>query len=337
MTRLDYRTEASPLLREFLTYHETIRGHARRTTDEYFLDLRSFFRFLKTSRGLVPPETDFDSISVGDVDAPLAASVTLSDVYAYMSYLARDRATQPNSARTGYGLGAPARARKTAAIRSFYKYLTVKAHLLTENPMQDLDAPKLRKSLPRYLSLEECEALLAAVAGPYRERDYCMLALFLHCGLRISELAGLNLSDVRGDTLRVVGKGNKERLLYLNDACLDALTRWRTMRIHWPSLDKDALFVSRNRRRLSVKTIHVTVKKHLAAAGLDSTLYSSHKLRHTAATLMLQNGVDVRTLQELLGHEHLNTTQIYTHVEGAELRAAARAHPLSRLRQGDTT
>ena len=329
---MDYRHEASPLLRDFLAYHETIRGHARRTANEYFLDLRSFFRYMKRLKGFVPPDADLDEVSVRDVSLELAASVTLSDVYDYLSYLARDRAKQPNSPSTGYGLGAASRARKVASIRSFYKYLTVKAHLLTENPVRELDAPKPQKTLPRYLSLNECLELLASIQEPNRARDLCILTLFLNCGLRISELAGLHLSDIKEDTIRVVGKGGKERILYLNAACLEALKNWRSVRIALPCIDKNALFVSQRQRRMSVQGIHFTVKKRLAAAGLDTNLYSSHKLRHTAATLMLQNGVDVRTLQELLGHENLNTTQIYTHVEDSELRAAARAHPLARVK-----
>ena len=329
---MDYRTEASPLLRDFLSYHENIRGHARKTANEYFLDLRTFFRYIKRLKGLVPEDADPDSVPVDDVSLALAASVTLSDVYDFLSHLARERARQHNSPDTAYGLSAASRARKVAAIRSFYKYLTVKAHLLAENPVRELDAPKPKKTLPRYLSLSECLGLLESVQEPNRARDLCILTLFLNCGLRISELAGLSLSDIKEDTMRVVGKGGKERILYLNAACLDALKNWRTVRATQPCTDKNALFLSNRHSRMSVQGIHFTVKKRLGAAGLDTDLYSSHKLRHTAATLMLQNGVDVRTLQELLGHEHLNTTQIYTHVEDSELRAAARAHPLARVK-----
>ena len=258
---MDYRTDAPPILRDFLVYHETIQGHSRRTVDEYFLDLRNFFRFLKLDKGRVAHNTPLDQISIDDVDLELVRTVTLSDVYSYMNYLSRDRAVHPNSPDAHYGLSAPARARKVAAIRSFYKYLTSKAKLITENPMQDLDSPHLKKSLPRYLNLEEREDMLTLV-------------------------------------------------------------------------DQNALFVTlQNRRRISRAAVHKLVKKHLAAAGLDSTQYSSHKLRHTAATLMLQNGVDVRTLQEVLGHDHLNTTQIYTHVDNEDLRTAARANPLGRVKK----
>ena len=330
----DYRTDAPPILRDFLVYHETIQGHSRRTVDEYFLDLRNFFRFLKLDKGRVARNTPLDQISIDDVDLELVSSVTLSDVYSYMNYLSRDRIVHPNSPDAHSGLSAPARARKVAAIRSFYKYLTNKAKLISENPMQDLDSPHLKKSLPRYLDLEESVSLLDHVDGANQARDYCILTLFLNCGLRISELVGLNVADVRGNQLRVLGKGNKERMLFLNEACQSALEDWLTERSMLTLVDQNALFVTlQNRRRISRAAVHKLVKKHLAAAGLDSTQYSAHKLRHTAATLMLQNGVDVRTLQEVLGHDHLNTTQIYTHVDNDELRTAARANPLGKVKK----
>jgi len=330
----DYRTDAPPILRDFLVYHETIQGHSRRTVDEYFLDLRNFFRFLKLDKGRVARNTPLDQISIDDVDLELVSSVTLSDVYSYMNYLSRDRIVHPNSPDAHSGLSAPARARKVAAIRSFYKYLTNKAKLLSENPVQDLDSPHLKKSLPRYLDLEESVSLLDHVDGANQARDYCILTLFLNCGLRISELVGLNVTDVRGNQLRVLGKGNKERMLFLNEACQSALEDWLTERSMLTLVDQNALFVTlQNRRRISRAAVHKLVKKHLAAAGLDSTQYSAHKLRHTAATLMLQNGVDVRTLQEVLGHDHLNTTQIYTHVDNDDLRTAARANPLGKVKK----
>lgn len=320
---MDYRTEAPPILRDFLVYHETIQGHSRRTVDEYYLDLRNFFRFLKQDKNLVPKGISLDDISIADADLSLVRDVTLTDIYSYMNYLSRER-----------GLNNTSRARKVATIRSFYKYLTNKAKLLETNPVQDLDSPRLKKTLPKYLNLEESLDLLNSVDGKNSSRDYCILTLFLNCGLRISELVGLNKTDVRGDQLRVLGKGNKERMLYLNDACQRALEDWITERDSLTLVDQNALFVTlQNRRRISTAAVHKLVKKHLAAAGLDSTQYSSHKLRHTAATLMLQNGVDVRTLQEVLGHDHLNTTQIYTHVDNDDLRTAAKANPLGGVRQ----
>ena len=325
---MDYRTEAPAIIRDFLTYHQTIQGHSRKTVEEYYLDLRGFFRFLRRERGQVPPGTPMEEISIDTVGLDLVRSVTLTDVYAYLDYLSNDRARHPNSADTDYGLSPAARARKVATLRSFYKYLTNKAKLLSENPVQDLDSPRLKKSLPKYLNLEESVRLLDSVTGANAVRDTCILTLFLNCGLRISELVGLNLSDVRDDQLRVLGKGNKERVIYLNDACKESIRQWLTERDAMGAADKNALFITRKHTRITTAAIHKLVKKHLAEAGLDSSQYSSHKLRHTAATLMLQNGVDVRTLQEVLGHDHLNTTQIYTHVSSDDLRIAAKANPL---------
>lgn len=320
---MNYRTEAPSIIRDFLVYHETIQGHSRRTVDEYYLDLRNFFRFLKQSKNRSLKDIPLDDISIDDIDLSLVQDITLTDIYSYMNYLSRDR-----------GLNNTSRARKVATIRSFYKYLTNKAKLLETNPVQDLDSPRLKKSLPKYLNLDESLELLDSVDGRNARRDYCILTLFLNCGLRISELVGLNKTDVRGEQLRVLGKGNKERILYLNDACQRALEDWLIERDTLTLVDQNALFVTlQNRRRISTAAVHKLVKKHLAAAGLDSSQYSSHKLRHTAATLMLQNGVDVRTLQEVLGHDHLNTTQIYTHVDNEDLRTAAKANPLGCVRQ----
>lgn len=326
---MDYRSEAPPVLRDFLSYHETIKGHSRATVDEYFLDLRNFFRYLKIERGLVPRSTELDDISIQDVDLKLIASVTLNDVYDYMAFLSRDKVKNERSHEPEYGLMASSRARKIATIRSFYKYLTVKTKQLDVNPVEGLDTPKTTKSLPRYLTLDESRRLLDAVDGVNRERDYCIICLFLNCGLRISEIVGLNIGDVRGDSLRVLGKGNKERIVYLNDACQAAIETYKPVRSQMVGSSVSALFVSNRRQRMGREAVHAMVKKTLLKAELDPDKYSSHKLRHTAATLMLQNGVDVRTLQEVLGHEHLNTTQIYTHVDNSELRVAAQANPLA--------
>lgn len=329
---MDYRSDAPRILRDFLVYHETIKAHSGKTVDEYYLDLRNFFRFLKISRGLVPRSANIDEIPIEDVDLDFVAAVTLPEVYEYLAYLSRDRVKNQRSRDTQYGLSAATRARKIAAIRSFYKYLTVKAKLLDVNPVQDLDSPKIPKSLPRYLTLEESQRLLSSVDGRNAERDYCILCIFLNCGLRISEIVGLNLSDIRSDHLRVVGKGNKERVVYLNEATAQAINDYLLVRSGVEAADRNALFLSTRRTRMSREAVHSMVKKSLLRAGLDAEKYSSHKLRHTAATLMLQNGVDVRTLQELLGHDHLNTTQIYTHVDNTELRLAADANPLGKLK-----
>ena len=299
--------------------------------DEYFLDLRNFFRFLKIERGIVPRATELDDISILDVDLDFVSRVTLAEVYDYLAFLSRDKAKFTRARSEEYGLNAASRARKVSSIRGFYKYLTVKAKLLNENPVQDLDSPRAKRSLPRYLTLEESQRLLQSVEGVHKERDYCILCIFLNCGLRISEIAGLNISDVRADHLRVLGKGNKERIVYLNDAVADAINRYLAVRRNIAAVDRNALFLSSRRTRVTREGLHAMVKKSLLKAGLDSEKFSAHKLRHTAATLMLSNGVDVRTLQEILGHENLNTTQIYTHIDNTELRIAAQANPLGRF------
>lgn len=326
---MDYRNEAPDIIRGFLNYHENIVGHSRKTVDEYYLDLRTFFRYMKVLKNGLSRDTSLDDISISDIDLSFVKSVTLSDVYDYLGYMSRDRVKNQNAADPEYGLNSASRARKISTIRSFYKYLTLKTHQLDSNPIQDLDSPKIMKTLPRYLSLNESERLLDSVDGKNKERDYCILTIFLNCGLRISELVGLNLNDIRADHLRVIGKGNKERVVYINDAVADSINDYLAVRKNIAPLDSRALFLSSRRDRISKSTVHALVKKHLSAAGLDTAKYSSHKLRHTAATLMLRNGVDIRTLQELLGHEHLNTTEIYTHVENEGLREAAMLSPLA--------
>ncbi len=326
---MDYRDQAPPVIRDFLIYHETIKGHSKKTVDEYYLDLRGFFRYMKVIKGKVPRDTPLEEISISDIDIDFIKTVSLTDVYDYLSFLSRDKALRYNSANTDYGLNASSRARKVATLRSFFKYLTVKVGLLDSNPIQDIDSPKTIRSLPKYLNLEESIELLDSVSGPNETRDRCILTIFLTCGLRISELVGLNLSDVREDHLRIFGKGGKERVVYLNDACAKSINDYLLERKDIATADRKALFLSSRRTRISKSTVHSLVKKHLLEAGLDSTKYSAHKLRHTAATLMLHSGVDVRTLQELLGHEHLNTTEIYTHVENEGLRQAASMSPLS--------
>lgn len=329
---MDYRKDSPRILIDFLSYHETIKAHSQKTVDEYYLDLRNFLRYMKQSRDIALAKLSLDEIDIRDIGIDFIRTITLTDVYGYMSYLSRDRVLHHNSRSSDVGLSASSRARKIATLRSFFNYLTRKVHLLDENPIKDIDSPKLPKTLPKYLTLEESMQLLEAVDGVHRERDYCILTLFLNCGLRISELIGINLGDMQGDALRVFGKGNKSRIVYLNDACQDAIRRYLAVRRPIQGRDSQALFLSTRDQRISKSSVHALVKKHLGMAGLDSSEYSSHKLRHTAATLMLQNGVDVKAVQEVLGHEHLNTTEIYTHIDNEALRTAARANPLGRMK-----
>lgn len=319
------------ILRDFLTYHENIMGQSQLTISEYYLDLRMFLRFIKLMRNDMPMNTRLEDIEIKDITVDFIQSIDTSDIFDFLSYLANDRAINPDSAAPDYGLAASARARKLSSIKSFYKYLTIKTKQLQENPVADLEYPKLRKSLPKYLTLEQSSALLKSVSGTNEKRDYAILMLFLNCGIRRSELVGLNLTDVYEDRIRVVGKGNKERIVYFGTACRKAIDAYLVERNQKTLTDNRALFGSRDGNRISVSAVHRLVKKALMQAGLDSTQYSAHKLRHTAATMMLSGGVDVRTVQEVLGHENLNTTQIYTHIENTELKTAAEANPLSKL------
>lgn len=326
---MDYREEAPEEIRNYLNYMSTIRGRSERTCKEYYLDLRTFFRFLLQKRGLSPADTPFDQISIAQVDLQLIASVTLTDLYDFLGFAQKDLPTYHKSPSTPYGNGSSARARKVAALRSFYRYLTEKVHKLEHNPVQNLESPKNRQSLPKHLSMEESVDLLQSVESDYPERDFCIITLFLNCGLRVSELVGINLGDVRGDTLRVLGKGNKERMVYLNQACQQAIQAYLPHRIKPRPEAASALFISRLGRRISVQTVKWMVGRQLENAGLGGKNYSVHKLRHTAATLMYQNGVDVRTLKEVLGHESLNTTMIYTHVTDENMKEAALHSPLA--------
>ncbi|MBQ6058599.1 MAG: tyrosine recombinase XerC [Clostridia bacterium] len=314
-------------LQNFLTYLETIQGKSPLTVDEYELDLRMFFRFLKQRRGLVPSDIPFDQIGIGDVDQELLRSITLSDFYAFLNYLAREKGDQ-----------AATRARKVSCLRSYFKYLTNHQHLLDSNPAELLEIPKNPSRLPIYLSLDESLRLLDAVEGKNAVRDYAILTLFLNCGMRLSELCSMNLSklDLRERTVRIVGKGNKERLIHLNSACVEALEAYLALR---PTEgvtgdDRDAVFLSRQKKRINGRTIELMLKKYLQNASLSTDRYTPHKLRHTAATLMFsEGGVDVRTLKEILGHEQLNTTQIYTHVGDRQIKEAAQKNPLSGVRR----
>lgn len=324
-------SDCPSILRDFLVYHETIKGQSAKTIQEYYLDLRMFLRFITLMRSDMPIQTPLEDIPIKNVDLEFIEQITTSDVFEFLSYLANDRIPNPNSPAPERGIEASARARKLSAIKSFYKYLTTRTKQLPENPVADLEYPKLRKSLPRYLTLEQSAALLRSVGGQNEKRDYAILMLFLNCGIRRSELVGLNLTDVYEDRIRVVGKGNKERFVYFSTSCRRAIDAYLPERHKKVLSDNRALFGSRDGNRISVAAVHRLVKKALLQAGLDATQFSAHKLRHTAATMMLSGGVDVKTVQEVLGHENLNTTQIYTHIENTELKIAAEANPLSKL------
>ena len=300
---------------DFINYMETIQGKSKNTTKEYYYDLRTFFRWLKKERGITNDD-DFSNITIDDVNIELIKSITLNDLYNFVYYIGHNRSNS-NSAK----------ARKISTLRSFFKFLHTKLHVIDSNPTVELETPKLASRQPVHLSLKEAKKLLNAVDGEFKERDYCILTLFLNCGMRLSELVGIDLKDIKGDTLKVIGKGDKERTVYLNEACIQAVKDYLTTR---PSVKTDALFISKRKQRISNKTVQHMVKGCVRKAGLDTKKYSVHKLRHTAATLMYQYGeVDIRALQQILGHSNISTTQIYTHVDDRLLRNAVNRNPLS--------
>ena len=327
MSKSNFVIEASDLIKDFLYYLQTVKGRSPSTIDEYFNDLRTFFRFIKVQKHIVPPDTPYQDIKVDDVDLALVSSVTLTDGYEFMNYLLRVR--RNNKA---------ARARKTTSVKSFYSYLTNKKHLLAVDPLKDLERPNAREKnpLPKYLTLEQSIELLNAVDGKYKERDYCILTFFLNCGMRLAELVAMNYNDIKPDhTAQIIGKGSKKRIIYLNDACMSAFEAYMKVR---PvdgvrAEDKYALFLSAQHRRISRESVQKMVYKYLEKIGLDSQGYSVHKLRHTAATLMYQHGnVDIRVLKDVLGHESLSTTEIYTHLDSRQIEAAAKSNPLSKVK-----
>ena len=316
------------LLRDFLEYHSTVKGHSDKTVVAYYTDLKILLRYLKRRRRLVSADVPFNEIDITDIDIEFLKQTRLEELYSYQSF-------SPEYIDTRNALSAASRCRRTSSVKSFFAYLTTKRHLLTNNVTLELDMPKRKASLPRYLEEEECERLLSACEGPYMYRDYCILMIFMSCGIRISELVSLNLTDVYADHLRVLGKGNKERVVFFAEGCREAIDDYLAVRDNGKIKEEDqnALFISSRNSRITVRGVEMMVDKKLKMAGLDSSRFSPHKLRHTAATLMLKNGVDTRALQEVLGHSNLNTTQIYTHLDNAALHEAAMANPIGRKKK----
>lgn len=294
---------------DYIVSLQVVRGLSPLTVREYYLDLRTFFRYLKV--GDVPPE-EFEKTDASDFTLSDFKRVSLAKLYEFLAYL---QSSQGNTARS--------RSRKISSVRGLYKYLAVQK-LIVENPSLDLRLPKTEKRLPYYLSFEQSLNLLKSVEGRFKARNLAIITIFLNCGIRLSELVGINYSRINGRELRVIGKGNKERNLYLNDACLAALQLYEEERktYTFKIVDRDALFVSQQGTRISQRMVQVMVRSFMKRCGIDTAVYSVHKLRHTAATLMYQNGVDVRILQEILGHVSLGTTQIYTHTSSDQLSAA---------------
>ncbi len=315
-------------LNSFLDYSITILNKSPNSVKEYNYDLNMFLKFMKIHLKLTK-ETDFNNIYIKDFSLDTLKKITLDDIHAFSSYLALTKKAKPST-----------RARKISTIRIFFAYLSQKVQLIENNPAQNLETPKLDKRMPKYLSLDESKRLLNVTMDENdenKERDFAIITLFLNCGLRLSELIGINIQDIDFSEYKmtVIGKGNKERTIYLNKACINAIQDYLSVRPkegvkNDSKASNKALFLSKRRERISNRTVQYIVEKELRKAGLDTSKYSTHKLRHTAATLMYQYGnVDIRALQELLGHESIATTEIYTHVSNEQVRNAVESNPLN--------
>lgn len=313
-------SELPQIVQQYLLYLEAIKGHSELSVIEYASDLRTFFRFIAKEKGLVSSDTPDDEIDISPIDINFIKKITLNDAYKFLVYCKNVRKNNENT-----------RARRVIAIRRFFIYITDNQGLLENNPMKNLDIPKSKKALPKYLTLEEAQRLLSVIDGPYKERDYAIITLFLNCGMRLSELVSIDYNDIKADgSLVITGKGNKERTVYLNNACLKAIADYMKKRPNDGVKDK-ALFLSSRNQRISPKTVQHIVYENLDKAGLGDRGLSVHKLRHTAATLMYQHGnVDLLLLKEILGHENLGTTEIYTHITQDAAKKAIDSNPLNK-------
>jgi site-specific recombinase XerD len=298
---------------------QTIKNRSKNTIKEYYYDLRNAFKFFKKDK--LKLDNEISEISICDIDLEFIKKITLNDLYKYLGFLSSEYLDKPAT-----------RARKVASLRSFFNYLSFKKKVLDINPTVELETPTLSKRIPRHLSLEESRDLLYSIKGKFAKRDFAIITLFLNCGLRLSELTGINMINIKDNMLSVIGKGDKERTIYLNNSCQDAITKYIAVRQKDNVKDKDALFLSNRGVRISNRTVETLVKKHFIEAGIDPKKYSPHKLRHTAATLMHKHGkVDIRSLQQILGHESISTTQIYTHIDNEQLKEALNSNPLNNI------
>lgn len=307
---------------EYITYLSAVKDHSPLTVEEYLRDLILFFQYIAINK--YSKKTDENNhIDLTFIDDKILSEITLDDIHQFLAYCNNERENDTTT-----------RARKASSLRGFFKYISDRMNYISSNPTSQLQVSKVKKKLPKYLTLEQSRQLLNSVDGENKIRDYCILTLFLNCGLRLAELVALNLSDfnLTENTLLVTGKGNKQRMLYLNKACVDAITAYLAVRPNneLKGDDRNALFVSRLHKRIGRQAVQLMVYNYLKKIGLDGNHYSVHKLRHTAATLMYQYGdVDVLIIKDMLGHENLSTTEIYTHIENKQLREAVKKNPLS--------
>jgi site-specific recombinase XerD len=320
----DY-SDSPEFLKEFLYYMQTIKGLSPRTVEAYYLDLTLFLKYISQKRSGSINNDTLNEQSINFFDLTTLSTISQSDILDFLYFTMNTRA---NSAAS--------RARKLSSLRGFFKYMVQKTHQLEINPCENIELPQNKKRLPKYLTLEQCMELLSNIDSKFASRDYCIVMLFLNCGMRLSELVGIDIKDIRSDTLRIIGKGNKERTVYLNSGCLTAIDDYLKERnaIVSPAIEP-ALFISATRKtRLTTRGVQQIIEKALKAAGLDGMGFSTHKLRHTAATLMHRSGgADMLALKEILGHEHVSTTEIYTHLSDEALMKAAKSSPLSSFKK----
>jgi integrase/recombinase XerD len=318
------------LVNEFLEYMETMRNRSENTIKEYHYDLRQTFRFLKLFKSNLEI-TDLENVNISDLDLKFFKSIETDNFYSYLKFLNTEY-----KLKTKKDLKSASRARKVASIKSFFNYLANNKKVLDINPVIGLETPQLEKRVPKYLTLEESTSLLSSVKfneQKFGERDYCILTIFLNCGLRLSELVNIDFKDIKDDKLSIIGKGNKERIIHLNNACLSSISKYISVRPKDNVKDRNALFLSERGERIGRRMVELIVKKYVTLAGLDSNKFSPHKLRHTAATLMHKYGhVDIRALQQVLGHETIATTQIYTHIDSEQVRDAIDNNPLNNIK-----
>lgn len=324
----NYNTPENPeFLNDYLVHIKIVQMLSERTISEYYLDIRLFLRYIYENNHNTGK--DIETISIRDMTVDEVKKITISDIYNFIFYTSDERHNNDK-----------ARYRKISSLRSFFKYLEKYAHIITNNPIKDIDVPTPKKSLPKFLSLEESLRLLKASDDSSSRRDYCIITLFLNCGMRLSELVGINIKDIDFTEyrLKVLGKGNKERMIYLNDACIDALKKYLEIRRNnIKASDEPALFISNQNKRISKRRVQQIVEKALVSAGLDGKGITTHKLRHTAATLMYQySDADILSLKEILGHANTSTTEIYTHLNSEQLRNIVEGSPLANIKSDKT-
>lgn len=338
----NYYDNAPQALKDFIYYEQIVKGRSELTVKNYYSDLRTFFRYIKIRQGRASSDpSEFSNIDIRDITDDDIKSADLQTAQEFLIFTANERKNDRK-----------ARYRKGVSLRQFYKFLTNNKHMFEVSPMANLELTSQKSSLPKHLDLEQAVEMLSHVETSDKKRDYCIVTFFLNCGMRLSELVGIDLKDIRrtknaeGEetyTLKVLGKGNKERIIYLNKACVNAYLDYVAPDRTDPeiraaeglrdmSAPTDALFLSKRKTRISNRRVQQIVEECFKNCGLDNLGLSVHKLRHTAATLMYQNGVDIRVLKEILGHASLSTTQIYTHVSSSQMENAMDQNPLAKVK-----